>query len=338
MEKKVAGILVIVLVVLGAVWFFSGNSEELGPILNNSSNQSNNKEETTEKTYHPTSILGLANRDILGSDLKLGIVLDNNSAYTRYYVTYMSGELKISGIMNVPKGDGQFPVLFLNHGYIDPAIYTNGRGLKREQDYLARQGFIVIHSDYRNHAESDKDPDADVHFRLGYAEDVIAGIEAVKKSELTFFDKEKIGMLGHSMGGGVALQIMTAKPDLVDAVVIFAGVSGRAIDNYNRWMITRPATAEKIIQTFGSIETNPEFWANVSPINYLDRITAPVMIHHGTADADVPVEWSDELYEELQKAGKESYYHVYRDQPHEFTTSWNDVMQKTTQFFKQNLK
>jgi hypothetical protein len=28
--------------------------------------------------------------------------------------------------------------VILNHGYIDPAIYTNGRGLKREQDYLAR--------------------------------------------------------------------------------------------------------------------------------------------------------------------------------------------------------
>lgn len=339
MQNKAAAILIVVLMLLGAAWVVFGGSLNREPVMQPQGNLETPKDAEVNPFEHsPVSILGIAEKEIVGKDLTLGRVLDDNSVYTRYYITYKSGDLTISGIMNVPKGTGPFPVLFLNHGYIDPVIYTNGRGLKREQDYLARQGYVVIHSDYRNHADSSKDPNADVNFRLGYAEDVIAGIEAMKASTLPYFNKEKIGLLGHSMGGGVSLQIMTAKPDLIDAVMLYAPVSANAIDNYNRWMVSRPETAQKIIETFGSIETNPEFWAQVSPMNYLDRVTAPVAIFHGTADADVPIEWSDRLYEAFQAAGKESYYHVYRGQPHEFTTSWGEVMQKTTDFFNQNLK
>ena len=295
----------------------------------------------TEPEFNPISIPAYSAKAYSGTDLKLGTVQDNNSAYTRYHITYKSGALTISGIMNVPKGEvpaGGFPVLFLNHGYIDPAIYTNGRGLKREQDYFARRGYVVIHSDYRNHAESSKDPEADVNFRLGYVEDVINGIYAMKNSDLGFFNRDKIGMLGHSMGGGVALNTMVIQPDLVDAFVLFAPVSADIQDNFNRWMVTRPETVVKIIAKFGTPEANPDFWRNASPVNFLDKIKSAVLLHHGTADADVPIEWSDRLAEDFDEAGKSLIYHKYDGQPHEFTTSWSQVMERSLEFFGQNLK
>ena len=46
----------------------------------------------------------------------------------------------------------------LNHGYIEPSIYVTGQGLAREQDALARAGFVVLHTDYRGHAASDPVP------------------------------------------------------------------------------------------------------------------------------------------------------------------------------------
>jgi len=82
-----------------------------------------------------------------GTGLVLDAVLADNAAYTRHSIYYYSNGVKISGIMNIPKGAGPFPLLILNHGYIDPKVYTQGRGLKREQDYLARQGFAVLHTD-----------------------------------------------------------------------------------------------------------------------------------------------------------------------------------------------
>src|SRR3989338_4121372 len=94
---------------------------------------------------HPVSIPALMKKEFDGRELKLVRILDENEVYTRHYITYKSGDLTISGILNIPKGQGPFPLLVLNHGYIDPEIYTNGRGLKREQDYLARHGYAVIH-------------------------------------------------------------------------------------------------------------------------------------------------------------------------------------------------
>ena len=75
--------------------------------------------------------------------------------YTRYQVTYRSDELTVSGVLLRPKGPGPFPGIVLNHGYIEPSIYVTGQGLAREQDALARAGFVVLHTDYRGHAASD---------------------------------------------------------------------------------------------------------------------------------------------------------------------------------------
>lgn len=326
-------ILIALLAVFGAGAYFV-NRDKTTPVAET------NEEITQEggESFDPVSLPAMMGKVYDGRDFTVGRVLDDNSLYTRYFITYKSGELTISGIMNVPKAEGTFPVLFLNHGYIDPAIYTNGRGLRREQDYLARRGYVVIHSDYRNHAQSDKDPDADYNFRLGYVEDVINGIYAVRNSSLPYFNKEKIGMLGHSMGGGVTINTLVVQPDLVDAAVLFAPVSGDQIDNFKRWTVTRPATAERITENHGTPETNPDFWHDISAINFLDKVLAPVLLHHGTADDSVPIEWSDRLDKALKDAGKTITYHVYPGQPHEFTTSWAQVMQRTVEFFDKHLK
>ncbi|NUM25668.1 MAG: alpha/beta fold hydrolase [Candidatus Buchananbacteria bacterium] len=273
-----------------------------------------------------------------GRELTLGNILAENESYTRHYITYLSGDLKISGIMNVPKGAGPFPVLILNHGYIDPAIYTNGRGLKREQDYLARQGYIVIHPDYRNHAQSDKDPNSELDFRLGYTQDVINAVYAVKNSEFTFFDKDNIGMLGHSMGGGITLNTLVIKPTLIKAAVLFAPVSADYQKNYDKWTRQRREIAVKIEMLYGSPTTSPEFWEGISAINYFDRVNTPIQIHHGTADESVPLAWSDELEAALKNKSKTVEYFVYPNEPHEFIQAWPTVMKRTVEFFDQFLK
>jgi dipeptidyl aminopeptidase/acylaminoacyl peptidase len=279
-----------------------------------------------------------------GRDLQLGAVLDDQTAYTRYTITYKSGDLTISGIMNIPKGAGPFPLLLLNHGYIDPAVYTNGRGLKREQDYLARQGYAVLHSDYRNHAFSDKEPEGAVEteHRLPYVEDVINGVyaahEAAAEGRLPGVDTSRVGMLGHSMGGGIALNVLVAKPDLVDAVVLFAPVSGYYPDNFQKWIVNRQAVADAVLSRYGDWNENPEFWSQISAETYYDRATAPVLVHHGTADNDVPLAWSDRMTEALTQEGKDVTYHVYPGEPHEFAAAWGQVMQRTTTFFNEHLR
>lgn len=295
--------------------------------------------ETTDSAAEPhaVSLEAFSRTAFNGRDLALGPVLASNDAYVRHYVTYRSGALRVSGVMNVPRGEGPFPLLVLNHGYIDPAVYTNGRGLKREQDYLARNGYAVLHTDYRNHADSDDDPDAELRLRLGYAEDAVNAVLAVRKAQLPNVDAARVGMLGHSMGGGVTLQVLTSVPDLIDAAVLFAPVSADARDNFHRWTERRPEVAERIRAAYGGPDENPVFWYGVSPMTRLDRITAPVMLHHGTADESTPHAWAVTLDTAMRNAQKPMTFHSYDGEPHEFTAAWPMVMARTVEFFDRHL-
>lgn len=291
-----------------------------------------------EQNHNPVSLDALIAEDIVGSDFKIGSVLDENEAYTRYYITYKSGELLISGIMNVPKGAGPFPLLVLNHGHIDPAIYTNGRGLKREQDYLARRGYVVVHSDYRGHADSDDIPEDEDWFRLGYTRDVIAAVKALQAAKFDFVDTSRVGMLGHSMGGGITMNAMVVAPELIDAAVLYAPVSADYRRNFDKWLVRRSELVGTLIQQFGSPTTSPEFYNGISAKNYFDRISVPVQIDHGTADESVPIEWSDELAGWLKDAGIDYQYNKYPDEKHELINQWPAMMGNIVKFFDKNVK
>jgi dipeptidyl aminopeptidase/acylaminoacyl peptidase len=283
-----------------------------------------------------------------GRDLKLVKALATEEAYTRYYITYMSGKLKISGIMNVPKGNGPYPVIITAHGFIEPRYYTTGRGLKREQDYLAKQGYVVLHPDYRNHNGSDKDPENNLRLNLGYTEDVINAVYAVKSSSYKFIDRDNIGLLGHSLGGGVALNIMVTKPGLIKAYVLFAPISIDYRDNYYRWIARRglsvpgkfgpPAVREKIEALYGSPEANPEFWNNLSPKTFIQNVSDPVIVHQGSADQDLPYKWAYKLEDVFKKNGKQIKLYTYEGEHHEFSSAWPQVMKTSTKFFDSILK
>jgi uncharacterized protein len=336
MKYKILRYLVVLLAISFIAAGCQSNSNSLsegGPSANG-----NSTSEQTAATPSSISIQALSEKKFDGRDLTLGSVQAETSTYTRYYTTYKSGELTISGIMNVPKGNGPFPIVVMNHGYIDPAIYTNGRGLRREQDYFASRGYIVVHPDYRNHAQSSKDENVEGNVRLGYVEDVINAIYALKAANLSYADTNRIAMIGHSMGGGIAQAIMVSQPELVKAYMLYAPVSTDTRESYYRWTESRPEAVEQINNTFGSPEKNPEFWDNVSPVNFLSKVKSPVMINHGTADADVPLEWSQRTYDALRKENKEVIFHQYPGEGHEFGPAWPTVMQRTLDFFNSSLK
>lgn len=292
-----------------------------------------------EKVPSTLSIDHLSTMKLAGDSVQLEDVLDDNEAYVRHAISYRSNGLKISGILNVPKGEGPFPLLIFNHGYIDPDVYTNGRGLKREQDFMARHGFAVLHTDYRGHAGSDPSPDTREVYDAGleYTMDSINAILAMRKAALPRIDLRRIGMLGHSLGGGVTLNVLTGHPELVSAAVLYAPVHSDAWENFVRWRSKRPE-ADRTIAVLGTREQDPEAWDALSSQSRLDRIEAPILLFHGTADRDVPIAWSDFLHERLQKFQKEISYIVYRGEGHEFASQWNDFMERSASFFRRNLR
>ena len=295
---------------------------------------------TTVRRPRPVSLPALFVKEYDGGGLRLGEVLARTDAYTRYFVTYRSDGRRVSGILNVPSRRGPHPALVLAHGYIDPATYVNGQGLMREQDWLARAGYLVLHTDYRNHAQSDDDPRSERNMRLGYAVDTINAVHALRGTRVVRVDDDRIGLLGRSMGGGVVYNVLTAQPGLVDAAVVYAPVSSRTADNFNRWIRDDPGRgtlSDFILRRYGEPRENPRFWRAVSPRSYFDRVTEPVMIHHGTADESCPIRWSRATLRAMKAAGVDARMLTYPGEPHAFVGAWPLSMRRTTAFFDRNL-
>jgi dipeptidyl aminopeptidase/acylaminoacyl peptidase len=290
---------------------------------------------------HPISVQALIERSYDGRDLRLGRQIGSTGAYRRYLVSYRGDGLRLSGVMNVPNGKGPFPVLVLNHGYIDPDIYVAGQGMAREQDYLARRGFVVLHVDYRGHAGSDDDPNVDYQLRLPYAVDTINAIKAVKSSKLSFLDRNRVGMMGRSMGGNVTLNALVAQPGLVDAAVIYASTSSLAADNWRQFYRPsedRQRVNRRMERTYGLPDQNPKFWLNASPRPYLGRVTEPIMIHHGLEDDTCPISWSRSTVRALRTARKDVTFLTYRGEGHTFYGQFGRSIARTADFFSEHLR
>lgn len=260
------------------------------------------------------------------SRLEIGETLSTAQSFTRYAITYTSDGLTLHGFINVPNGPGPFPVILVNHGYIDPAAYSTLTYMTRYTDPLAEAGFLVVHPDYRGYGASERGPNP---FRIGYAVDVLHLIEAVKT--LPMANPNAIGLFGHSMGGGISLRVATISSE-VDAVLLYASMSG---DEY--------ANLGKLVEWTGQADL-PELSvpanviARLAPIEALAKITAVVSLHHGDADATVPPVWSADLYQRLTELNKPVEYFSYPGQPHTFVAAGHTLLlERAISFFRQHL-
>ena len=284
---------------------------------------------------HEYYIDTLRGQTLRGNNFSVGEKLETKSGYDKFAISYTSGDLTISGVMNVPRGTapkGGFPVLILNHGLIPPPIYTTGRGSKREQDFFANHGYITIHPDYRGLASSS--PNAAVHhdFYVGYSQDVIALLDAIERSLLPFMDTTRIGMWGHSMGGGITARVMVLRPE-VKAFVLFAPISADVEDNFYE------LTSEEIQwlhDTYGA--RGDPIYRKMSPIEYFGDVSSPVQIHHGAGDTAVPASFSEKMYQTLKTDKKTVEYFVYPGEKHEFINDWPLAAARALQFFDHYVK
>ena len=280
------------------------------------------------------SLDALANQEFNGSDLKLIKKISSANNYTEYQVSYLSEKLTISGVLYIPKGKGPFPGLVLGHGYINPKIYKNGQGMKREQSYLASNGFVVLHTDYRNHSFSSNDKLSPIKFRMDYSIDVANAAMALKNSDLKSLDKSKISYLGRSMGGGIGFNLAVSTSDIFVAYVLYAPTSANYPQNFNKWGRYNPARSKPIRDFVGLPEDNPEFWKGVSPENYWHKTTAPIMIHHGVEDKSCSISWARSAVKGLKTAQKAVVFFEYPGEGHNLYASWNKSMIRTMNFLK----
>ena len=304
----------------------------------------------TPDLFAPFTIGSLRARQYDSGPIEIVQTLQVTDVFTRYLVAYPSDGLRVSAMLNLPKGSRspgeKFPVIVLNHGYVDPAAFSTGSYIRAEADYLARRGYLTLSPDYRGYAGSQGDAESsgpdlrgENTFRVGYAVDVLNLVNAVPT--LPQADASRIGMWGHSMGGGITLKVLAVdRGAKVKAAVLYGAMSGDEAANLRRidemW---RRGILLHVTSIFGAPEDRPADYARISPITYLADIAVPVSIHHGTADDQVPPAWSKDLAQRLQEAGKTVGYFEYTGAGHSFRdAAWVTFMQRVTAFFDRYVK
>ena len=291
----------------------------------------------TSTPFNFVSVPALAEHRFDGRHLRLERVLVRTLALTRYAVGYRSGPLRVTGVLDVPNRAGRHPLVVLAHGWTDIGRYASGSMLERERSLLAENGFAALQIDYRNHAGSSREAPGAVARPRGYPEDLVNAVLAVKRARLPFVDTGRIGLFGRSMGGGVVLNALAARPDLADAAFLYAPVSSLAADSYRRWVRGDVDLRTRVAAAYGTPATRPKLWRQASSRSYLDRVDVPVLIAHGTADTVCPVDWSRATADALRAGGGDVQLAEYPGEGHQLDRSWPAMMHRAVTFLRARL-
>ncbi|MBM3122634.1 MAG: alpha/beta fold hydrolase [Chloroflexi bacterium] len=285
-------------------------------------------------------------RSYPGSEIILDERLDPGPNFERFRASYFSEGLRIYALLTIPFGEppaGGWPAIVFNHGYIPPDEYRTTERYVAYVNSLAGHGYIVFRPDYRGHDRSEGEARG-AYGAPDYVIDVLNAVASLRRFPQA--DPARVGMWGHSMGGYITLRSMVIDPG-VRAGVIWAGVVGSYVDLATRWRPTptpggTPAPTRGwrfgLAQEFGAPEANPAFWDSISANAYLQDLSGPIQLHHGTSDTSVPLAFSETLFDQIQQVGGEAELFVYPGADHNLSQPFSVAMQRSIEFFDRFLK
>jgi acetyl esterase/lipase len=210
-------------------------------------------------------------------------------------------ELKLD-VSRPSSGDGPFPAVMVIHGGAWRA--GNKSDVRPIMPQFVQHGYAAIAPQYR-FCPKDTFP-AQVH-------DVKAAVRWVKSNAKKYqIDPERIGAIGFSAGGHLALMLGLTSPSdglegetsagapdsRVKAVVNFFGPTDLAAKDI-------PQISKPLVKDFlgGTAEEKPEAAAKSSPLTFVSKDDAPVLTFQGTKDPLVPFTQAIKLAEAMNSAG-----------------------------------
>ncbi len=322
---------------------------------------SQNSTSTKTDIQDPLSIDFMRNQNYPGSDLVIEKELKSESNYSQYIASYKSENLKIYGLLTVPKEKkpkNGWPVIIFNHGYIRPSNYKTTVRYELYVKAFAKSGYIVFKPDFRGHGNSEGQPNSQ-YFTPDYTIDALNAVATLKKYKDA--NPEKIGMWGHSDGGNVILRSIVVDTKDIKAASIWGGVVGSYEDLTADWQKRVPYKQPKedvkiennnmqnLLDKYGTPSSNPDFWKTIEPLDYLADIKTPLQIDTGSLDEQVPPDFSAKLNDKLLALKKTVEYNNYKNGNHnislanssktvQFTIPNPDAIKSTINFFDKYLK
>ena len=210
------------------------------------------------------------------------------------------------------------PVIVICHGFKgfkNWAFFPVLAESLAQVDYIAltfnfsRNG---VGPDLQNFTELEKFEDNTYSHELN---DLKCIIDAIESGEIGkgLIDPEKIGLLGHSRGGGIAL-LHTQNDSRIKSLVTWsaiASVERYSSDQIKLWKSQKYLEFENKrtgqlmrvgIKLLEDIQKNNE---QLNIVSAAENIETPTLIIHGQEDESVPVEEAQTIYDHLATASKE---------------------------------
>lgn len=226
---------------------------------------------------------------------------------------------------HVPLGPSVSPGIVIAHGWS-----SNAAKLFRTAKHMSHEGFSVLLYDARAHGASDWDGPMTV-FRL--SEDVVAAVSYLCTREDV--DPDRIGVLGHSMGGSASL-LAASRDGRIRAVVSCAAPSDTV-------RMTVGFLRDRKLPAWPFLGIMFFFigrWSHASredhvPRHRIGKIKVPVLLAHGSGDDFSHPANMDELYAQSDKSRTETL--VIEGARHYNVLQNAEFREKTVEFINRNL-
>lgn len=256
------------------------------------------------------------------------------SGYIRPEITYVpaaDGVTRIRAAVQLPFGFDpakRYPVIHIIYSgqhTISTPLSPRNPGLWRDAR-MGGKNFIFVIIDGRGTPGRGRAFQNFDYGRFGQvqAADQITGLKALAATR-PYMDLSRVGVMGGSWGGYFGLRTALEAPDLYKAGVFWSGA-------YE--MSTMRVSAEPFM---GCSKTEcPNAYAKSSNLARIERLKAPLLLLHGTADNDVPIGETLALIEAL-KSHQKSFEFVRVEGWNHFVANWPEFPARTVAFFRQHL-
>ena len=229
--------------------------------------------------------------------------------------------------------DGSNPGIVLPHG--GPTGETVD-SFDRTVAALASRGYVCIAPNVRGSTGYGMEFQQANHMDLGGGDLQDEVYAARFLTETGFVDPKRLGITGGSYGGYMTLMAIGKVPDLWAAAVEEYGIidwftmlqhEDARLQQYQRSLVGDPVTDRKVYE-------------DDSPITFIRKAKAPLLVLQGDNDIRVPKEEAVQIVDILEKAGTVVSARYYPNEGHGFAKRENqvDAIQRTIEWFDRYLK
>lgn len=263
--------------------------------------------------------------------------LDTAGLPTTRIVAYRSADgTPVSAVLTIPfnlKRDGSNPGVVVPHG---GPTGQSADYFSRQAAALASRGYFVIQPNFRGstgYGQAFQDANRK-DLGGGDLDDVVGAAEFLARTG--YVDSKRIGITGGSYGGFMTLMALGKRPD-----VFAAGVAQYGIINwFTMWENSVGGLREYQRALVGDPVADKALYEKQSPMTYIAKVRAPLLVLQGENDVRVPRGQAAEVVERIKAQGGVVEAVYYPGEGHGFAKLENqqDARRRTVEWFDRYLK